>query len=154
MICDRIENTEQYRGNHPLLNKALALAADLETMDLRAGRNEIDGDDLFIMNFSYQTIAEEEGCYETHRNYADIQILRKGREFIRALPYGYPEAMGPYDKAGDCRLYALNPGCDILLEPGVFALFLPGELHAPKLRTGGSEKVDKIVIKVRMDSLS
>lgn len=90
--------------------------------------------------------------WETHHDYADIQTLLVGEEinFCRN-----PTGLTPkteYNQQSDYQLF-LPEGVDsslrLLLKPGRFAIYLPGEAHITSFATGTeSRPIRKIVFKV------
>ena len=148
MIFDNLSNTGSYSGISPHLDKALMFIENINNVSLSPGRNKIDGDNVFAMMFDYETIDLSMGCYESHQKYIDIQLVLSGSEYIRCLPENAPEITSAYDREGDVELFKLSDGLDLKLFPGRFALFMPGELHAPKLRYSTPSDVRKVVVKV------
>ena len=79
MILDRLSNAEMYRK----LSERFAIGFDYLAQDLSHvpdGRYEIQGDQVFAMVQSYDTKPREQGKWEPHRQYADIQFMITGRE--------------------------------------------------------------------------
>lgn len=82
MIYTKLKNIHRYLGQSAALDTAIRY---LQSADLRAlskGRNEIDGDQVFINRFDYQTMAPEEAIWEGHIQYIDIHVLLSGHEKI------------------------------------------------------------------------
>ena len=112
---------------------------------LPVGNHAIVGDDVFVMIQEY-TQQEKEPAYEVHDVYADIQLVLQGSERFR---WGYGEA-GPL--TGDLRAVTrVEPFVEFTLRENQFAIFLPGEAHAPGLPEKGPAFCRKAVIKVRME---
>jgi YhcH/YjgK/YiaL family protein len=150
MIYDNIKNSLKYKGISPLLDKALEYIQNIDVSLLNTGKNVINGENLFVMMFDYTSIDESEAVYETHKKYIDIQLVLKGDEHIRCYPESAPKVLKPYDEKGDAELFSLSPGISLKLEPGVFALFMPEEYHAPKITVDDKSEVRKIVVKIRI----
>lgn len=150
MIYDHIENSMKYKGISPFMNKALEYIQKIDAGLLNPGRNDVDGDNLFVMMFDYTSIDDSEALYEIHKKYIDIQLVLKGKEHICCCPDGAPEVLKPYDDKDDAELFRLCPGIRLKLEPGVFALFMPEEYHAPKITINEKKEVRKIVVKIRV----
>lgn len=82
MIYTKLKNIHRYLGQSAALDTAIRY---LQSADLRAlskGRNEIDGDQVFINRFDYQTMTPEEAIWEGHIQYIDIHVLLSGHEKI------------------------------------------------------------------------
>ncbi len=148
MIYDDIKNIGIYKGMHDRLDKALDFLKDLDVEKLTPGKFELDGSDLFYMVQDYETIPEENGKYESHNNYMDIQLLVSGSEIIRCTPYVNPEVTVEYSREKDIEFYKLDKGYDFNLIPGRFVILMPKELHAPKIMESSIQNVRKVVIKI------
>ena len=82
MIYTRRKNLYRYLGQSQALDTAIRY---LQTADLRSlvkGRNEIDGSEVFVNRFDYQTMPQEQAIWEGHIQYADIHVLLSGKEKI------------------------------------------------------------------------
>ena len=85
MIYTTMDNLKSYYGISENLDKALDF---LETCDLRTlamGRNEVEGSQVFINRFNYDTIAEEAGAFEAHEKHLDIHIFCQGMLLKRGI---------------------------------------------------------------------
>ncbi len=147
MLIDRIpEQGKDFIFDYAKLGPNFAAAvrllrtADFDAMPL--GRNDIDGDKLFVLMQEY-TQEEKEPVYEAHDRYADIQLLLRGSERFR-WGFGAP---GPLK--GDLRMVeGVEPYVEFVLRENQFAVFLPGEAHAPGLPEKSGGACRKAVIKV------
>ena len=82
MIYTKRNNLHRYLGISEAMDTAIQF---LQTADLRTlvkGRNEIDGNQVFVNRFDYQTMPREQAIWEGHIQYADIHVLLSGREKI------------------------------------------------------------------------
>lgn len=82
MIYTKRKNLHRYLGHSDALDTAIRY---LQTADLRTlvkGRNEIDGDQVFVNRFDYLTMPQEQAIWEGHIQYADIHVLLSGHEKI------------------------------------------------------------------------
>ncbi len=125
MIVDRIEYAGQYAGQLVHLEDALNFIH--ENPDPGEGRHEFPGG--WLMKQTGVTKALDEGPYEAHRSYIDVQILAEGREIIRWNRLENMTALSPYDSGTDKQ--ALS-GAGSLLEllPGMFCVLFPEDAHA------------------------
>lgn len=62
------------------LNYCGRLSTDFSTIEV--GRYEIDADNLFALVQKYDSIPKEQGKWECHRKYIDIQFIAEGTEQI------------------------------------------------------------------------
>ena len=114
---------ERYLGMSDTLDTAIRYLVSADLTKLAMGRNEVDGDNVFINRFDYTTMPEEQASWEGHKYYADIHVVLEGEERIGVTDAGSLTA-GEYDAAGDFIPYegpvdawvAMRPG-DILVVP-------------------------------------
>jgi len=154
MIIDRMENAEACMAS-TALREAFSFLRGLGA-DTPEGEQEIRGRRIFARVMRYQSIPRRQGKLESHRKYADIQVLLSGEEFVEWVPLeGLPEAA--HDSEADVSFHPVpeNPHGSFKLTPGLFALFLPGDAHMPMLQAGAaSGPVTKVVIKVDVSLIS
>lgn len=156
MITDTIGNWKLYKfGN--AWKKAFDFMATVNE-NTAEGKYDLDGDDIFAKISSYDTKPKEAAIIETHKKYADIQILLKGQEFVGWFPLSQIKAKTQYDEAKDAIFYDDNgkaPLASVTLSPGIFALLLPEDGHMPSLSLGPNPvRVKKIVFKVAVRLLT
>ena len=133
---------------------ALAWLAEERWKDMPAGRIEIAGEDVYAMLSAYTTKLPEKTMYETHRHYADIQMVPEGTEIIMIADTRELETAEAYNPEKDYALYQGDPAsshCLILNYPAAAILF-PGEAHRPSVALNRKPSpVKKIVVKVRLN---
>jgi biofilm protein TabA len=150
MILDHVQNAALYRGLGGRLARGLELMGDQELLARPPGRYELEGSSLFVIIQEYAGRPLEQGIWESHRKYIDIQCVLAGAEM---MGHGWRPAMkatGPYNVEKDIIFYEAG---DMLLrvEAGMFAVFFPDDVHCPGLEAGGGLKVRKAVFKVEVD---
>jgi YhcH/YjgK/YiaL family protein len=111
-------------------------------------RVEVDGKNIFALHQSYTTKPVNEGRFEAHRRYIDLQYIASGTELIRIAPLPEGITTDPYDSETDLEFFHLKEGSDLLLKPGMVAIIYPEDLHAPNLANGDPALVQKVVVKV------
>ncbi len=152
MIVGKIKDIEMYKG----LSKNLDLAIDEIVkgnykVNPVLGRNEVAGDDVF---FSYQELEAtkdyEEGLYETHKKYIDIQIPIEGIENYGVLLEDKElTPLDEFDYEKDFCLFKEKEISTIFtLTPEDFIIFFPGEPHMPCLKVGEKTPLRKVVYKI------
>ena len=149
MILDRLENAGQYRALGPGLAKGLAFLAETGFCGREDGRIAIEGDDLYAILMSYKTRPSEEGRWEAHRKYLDIQCVLAGAERIGWANLGELEPDGEYDPDKDA-LFLHGVGSFFAAKAGTFAVFGPQDAHMPGLALGPPALVRKVVVKVKV----
>jgi len=148
MIFDTLDNIGRYAGAVPGILAAQPLIEQAaKGAELPIGRIEISGD-TYANVMTYKPKSREEGKFETHRDYFDIQIVLSGEErFFTASPELLTET-SPYNAAADICFLEGEPQAEMRLSPGYFVLVWPGEPHMPGIRAG-AETAKKMVVKLR-----
>lgn len=82
MIYTKLKNIERYLGQCDSLDTAIRHLLSADLTQLHKGRNEVDGDQVFVNRFDYQTMTPEQAIWEGHVEYADIHVLLSGHEKI------------------------------------------------------------------------
>ena len=84
MIIDKLANAKFYYGVHPRIQKGLEFLIEHDLNSFAPGKYEIDGLNLFIIIEEYETKPKEQGRWESHLKYADIQYMvsRPGKNGI------------------------------------------------------------------------
>jgi len=143
---------------HAAFSHALGprFAAGLEWLatfspDAADGRQDIDGDNVFALVQSYDTVPAAEKKFEAHHTHVDIQYVARGTEVIHYAPIAHMQPVMEYDAVKDYLLYA-DPAIStpLHLGPGSFAIFHPQDGHKPGCISGASCRIKKVVIKVRI----
>ena len=149
MILDQLSHWKQYAWPNEHFRTAFEY---LERLDpgLEDGKHVIDGDNVFNLMQTYETKPREQGLFETHREYADIQYTVSGVEDILWAPRQGLKVVIPMEN--DKEKQALTPDPTTLVIPaGFFAVFFPpDDAHAPCLAHQEPCTVRKACIKVRM----
>ena len=99
----------------------------------------------------FETTPAEEKKAEMHRKFIDIQLLISGTEMIE---YGLSEPdltkFDEYREEDDYQLTEMiEHKNDLVLQPNMFAIFLPYEPHKPGNSVNGKNaQLKKLVVKV------
>lgn len=151
MILDKIKNWDRYLGAQSKLYKGMWFICEDFNENIQDGRYDIQGNDIYAMVQSYATEALENKRLESHRRYIDIQYIVSGKEVIGWLPIEGLKVMTPYSDENDVVFYH-NSECmsQLVLTPGMFAVFYPCDAHRPGCFLDKPERVRKIVIKVKI----
>ena len=150
MILDTLQASAPYRELGPRIARGLDWLKHFSP-DSPDGRVDIDGDDVFALVQSYDSVPPAEKQYESHRTYADIQYVASGDEVIYYAPTTSLHAVTVHDPKKDFTLYA-DPivSTPLQLGPGNFAIFLPQDGHKPGCISGAACRIKKVVIKARV----
>lgn len=148
MIMDVLNNWGQYAWENERFDAAFEYLEGLDA-NIADGTYELDGRNLYCMIQSYETKPAEGQEFEAHREYADIQLLLKGRESILWAPREGLEVTKPYKP--DIEFYRLiEAPTELVLAPRQFAVFMPDDAHAPCIAHGAPSPVRKAVVKVKL----
>lgn len=82
MVYTKRKNLHRYLGQSRNLDTAIRYLQNTDLTQLQKGRNEIDGNEVFVNRFDYQTMPQENAIWEGHIQYADIHVLLSGHEKI------------------------------------------------------------------------
>jgi biofilm protein TabA len=149
MILDHLNNFSTYTKLHPLFTRAFEFLRDTDFSTLPEGRHAIDNDNLFALLQTYPTKPEDQGRWESHRTYLDIQYLIAGRERIGIAPIHTMTVSEEYNPDKDLAFYT-GTGHFFPLDTNHFAIFFPHDVHMPSLRLNAPGQVTKVVLKVRL----
>jgi YhcH/YjgK/YiaL family protein len=154
MITSTLSQLFWYKAISPNFASAIDFALTTDLASLGTGRHDIDGDNVFAIVNEYTTKPPEECDPESHRDYADIQIMISGIERFGYAPLTNNTPTTPYDEERDVAFYSL--GVDdisyIRLRPGEFIIFFPNDIHQPEVFHDQPELVRKLVLKVAVTS--
>ncbi|WP_036452960.1 YhcH/YjgK/YiaL family protein [Mycoplasma buteonis] len=155
MIFDKVKNAKNYQTIYPALNRALNLIEDIEYEKLNDGINQIDNE-IFIVKRDFWDFFPGEKFGELHDKHVDIHLYGGtcDEKIYFDLDYSYEEI----------DILESNPNADVIfpktknykdsviLTKDSFALFLPGEFHAPKINNDKFNKINKYIIKVKINN--
>lgn len=153
MMSDELRSLPS-AGLHPVLQQALTLAVAANPQEKTPGRYELQGDNIFMNVMQFATQSPEQKKAELHREYIDIQVLLSGDERI---------LFGMTDSARQCEEMHVEDDYQLcsqiadeqamVLKPGRFVIFMPGEPHKPGCVVQAPMDIKKVVIKVRASLL-
>ena len=149
MIIDKVENLKLYERLLPELAKIADLLDAEDFAKKEPGRYDIDGDKLYYIIASYETIPASQCKLETHKKYIDLQIALKGHEFIGYTPLQNLAVESEYDAEKDCALYKYPEKLSLIdFKPGMFTIFFKDDAHMPAIQAGNSQEILKVVFKI------
>lgn len=146
MIIDQLDHSHIYHPLSPGIERAFEYLHQINLLTLNVGRYEIDGGNIYAMVQQYNSRPVEQGFWEAHRRYIDLQVVIQGAEKI-----GYANlarlTQGDYDASKDF-LPLFGEGDFLTLEAGNFILLMPQDAHMPGLAVASPAPVKKIVVKI------
>lgn len=150
-ISDRVEEV----GYAPVIRKALDYLRSADLSEMGPGTYPIEGESMFVMIQEPVTEAKESRKPESHRRYIDIQYLLEGEERILVTRRSGKEAVTEdLLDAKDVMFYGdLSHDVDIVLQPGMYAVFFPSDIHRPCCSVRTDMPIRKAVVKISVDLL-
>jgi biofilm protein TabA len=151
MILDRLENSARYEFLGKRFAQAFTLLRTGNLTAKDAGNYEVDGRQLYYMVQGYNTKPREERRFESHRIYADIQVVFSGREMMGLTQVAGLDVQTPYDETKDIMFFGTPADyTELKMAAGDFVVLFPGEAHMPQCQWNGPAQVSKVVFKVAL----
>lgn len=151
MIFDRLDRADVYRCLGGRLARALDYLRQADLGALAPGEYPVAGREVLAMVQEAPTRPPEQGRWEAHRRYVDIQYVIRGVERMGVADVGALVVTEPYDPAQDVLMLDGKGGTFLDVHPGQFCIFFPHDAHMPGLSPGAPNVVKKVVMKVVLD---
>jgi YhcH/YjgK/YiaL family protein len=149
MIADIIKNRHIYDSISPGLKTALEYIAKTDFSLMEPGRIDLDGDNIFVLIQAYESIPREDGKWECHQKYIDIQYIAEGIEQIGCNHLNNMKVRTGYIPEKDIE-FLEGTGDYITYHKGSFGIFFPEDAHQPKIAPDDLPgPVKKVVVKVK-----
>jgi YhcH/YjgK/YiaL family protein len=146
MIIDLITNAHLYADLGLKIKLAFNYIQQTDLLALDVGRYEMEGASMYVMVQEYVTKPKDQGRWETHRRYIDLQYIIRGTERIG---YAHLSRLAPGVYDADKDFLALSGEGDFLtLTEGCFMLLLPEDAHMPGIAVDAPGIVKKAVVKI------
>jgi YhcH/YjgK/YiaL family protein len=149
MIFDRIANAHLYEHLSPRIKRAFEYVQQTDLQALAVGRYELDGKNLYVIVQEYNSKLPEQGKWEAHQRYIDLQYIVSGTERMGFAPLRRLQ-MGAYDDSKDFQALS-GQGEFLTLDTGDFMLLWPEDGHMPGMAVDASTPVKKAVVKIAID---
>lgn len=151
MIKDSIKNIDSLSKYGENFNKAIDFLKNTDFDALTPQKYEIDGSNVYAFFCEVNLVFPEKAKLETHKNYADIQVVTHGCEGMEYAPAGTLTVDTPYNPEHDIAFYKDSNAAEMLaVSAGEFALFMPEDAHKPNCIVGNSKNSKKLIVKVRL----
>jgi YhcH/YjgK/YiaL family protein len=82
MIIDKIKNAKLYFGINERITKALKYLESEDLVNIKEGKHEIGGDDIYALINVYDTKNPFDSNLEAHHKFIDVQYVISGSELI------------------------------------------------------------------------
>jgi len=150
MIFDKVENMECYFKTLPVLKEVKEFYDSYKAGEKPESNYQLDGENLKVNISSYAPKAHEGAEYESHREYIDVQIVAKGREYIGWSHLSDCVVTKDFEDGGDIAFYTGKHGSLCLVEEDMFMVLYPQDAHMPCLKVEDGDEVTKLVYKVKI----
>lgn len=144
MIVDRLENILFYEKLLPNLAAGMQKVKEIKNLEL--GRYEFEGG--YFMVQQGETKPLDEGTYEAHRKYIDVQIILEGSEEVAWKPVCELTSVIPYNPEKDAERFDGVKDHVFLISAGMFYAAFPEDGHKPVSHTKEKQSFKKIVMKL------
>lgn len=148
MVFDTLDNAEQYYCLHPSFRQAFEFLKSNGIKGLEEGEYAIDGRNIYAMVKNYRTRMPQNGKWEAHKDYIDIQFMFEGEENM-----GYADIadMREVEYITDKeQLILKGEGQFIKMKPNSFMILFRQDAHMPCMAIDQPKPVKKVIVKVRI----
>ncbi|MDR4949581.1 YhcH/YjgK/YiaL family protein [Neobacillus cucumis] len=146
MIIDLIENLDEYRSLNPKFSNGLVKLNEVE-IDYNK-RFDFDGGYLFFQEGTTNPI--DEGTFEAHKKYIDIQIVLDGSEYVAWTPINQLVVEVEYNAEKDVVRLNGSPKEIMKINKGMAYICLPHDGHKALKHINQATKYKKAVIKIEI----
>ena len=151
MIADVLKNSLIYAAISSRIKAGLDYISKTDFSATEPGRYELDGSNMFALVQEYDSIPKEQGKWECHKNYIDIQYIAEGVEQIGCNNIGQMKVTTEYNPDKDVAFLS-GEGDFVTFSKGSYGIFFPEDAHMPKIAVNNTPvKVKKVVVKIRID---
>jgi len=142
----------QYRKNNTWWDEAFTFLKTKDLSQLKPGVYVIDSGNVIATVSEGPAKNIDDVKWEAHRNFNDLQYIIKGKVRMGVAPSADIRAdqIVAYTNSTDNENFTNEGGEYFDADPSTFFIFSPQEMHRPAIKVPGSDKVKKIVIKVRV----
>lgn len=148
MVIEMLERLRQYSSIIPHLEEGLR-CLEVHKNDPAPIRVPFSGG--FMMLQQGTTKGAEEGDYEAHKTYLDVQVLLEGSETVIWADIANLTETVPYNEEKDKIMYT-GPGSIVEIRPGMCYICWPHDAHKACRHQDQAVEYRKAVIKLVIDS--
>ena len=146
MIIDYIKNSSDYYDVLPGFQEGMEFALSLR--EKSAGRYEKG--EMFAMVQEGVTENLEDGNFEAHKNYVDVQIVVDGEELVEWEDVSNLLEVTPYNPQKDVA-FSKGKGQIVNVKKDMFYLVFPHDAHKPCRHNEIPTIYKKIVLKLKVN---
>ncbi|MGN0548405.1 MAG: YhcH/YjgK/YiaL family protein [Acutalibacteraceae bacterium] len=149
MIVTDYRNLEFY-SEVPHAKEVIDFIDGFKKTEMKTGRYDILGDELFAAVSRYDTEPREDRRFESHRKYIDIQIVLDGKEELDwAETSSLKMTDNGFERGDDIAFYDGEALSTVILSSAQCAVLFPEDGHRPNVMHKEIENVLKIVFKIK-----
>lgn len=151
MIKDNIKNINKYSDLPERVQLGLKYLADTDFSTVVNGKYEILSNEVFAIVQDYFSKPIDEGQFESHKKYIDIQYIIQGEEQIGVWGIENFSQITNYDEEKDIVFLAQNrSGMPefVTMKEKEFLILYPNDAHKPSIAIKSPNYVKKTVVKV------
>ena len=144
------------KGNLKNLNELTHIFTDFDLISyfltnknlksIEDGRYELLNSDIYANVQTYQT--KENGLFEAHRQYIDLQFIVSGEEKIGVSDIKNCKTVEAYDTERDVEFLEAENFNDVIMKENDFMILYPEDAHRPCITNDHPTTVKKIVVKI------
>jgi len=147
-VIDTLDKIGNYAGISANMKKACDFIAKGGFERLAQGKNEIDGDNVFVNNVEASYVMPTERRPEFHRDYFDIHVPLANDEMMGLAKYDESDP-GTFSEKDDCGFNDQKVDY-FTVKKGEFAICWPRVCaHAPAITPDAPKKARKLIFKVK-----
>ena len=150
MIYDTVENMSLYFDKDPRFAKVCKAYEDFMKNPVESGRIDIEPEKVWCNVSKYETKLREGAKYESHREFADVQLMVEGEELIGWAPFDECTITDDFKEGGDIAFMTAENDIMLPLRKGYFMVFFPEDAHMPCIKSPASDTAFKLVFKVKL----
>lgn len=148
MILDTLDNSARYFALGERIVVALKYLRENDCTKLPVGKIPIQGEQIYALVQDNTTKTRDQGVWEAHRKYIDVQFVAAGVEEMGYANIRSLTVKKPYDEQVDYALFD-GSGSFVTVPAGSFTIFFPDDGHIPGSAVDGQPAaVRKVVVKV------
>ena len=149
MINNSLNYTKNYYNLSENIKLSLEFLENNELKNFENGKYEISGEDVFINIQDYETKPENQGKWEAHRKYIDIQFMIEGSEKIGVGEIQDFSTKEIYNEEQDVEFLETQEKQQfITLKENEYIILYPQDVHMPQICNDIPSYVKKAVVKV------
>ena len=153
MIVGKLKDAADYRGIHPMLDKALDYLNDAFLNTVGTESAHMEGQELYATLNLFETQPDDVLFFEAHRDYLDIHVPLSGEERMD-IAYTPELSLNEAVSKPENDFYAYsdkNPDHQsIVLRHEDFLVAFPSDAHRVKGQVNGPSDVRKVVFKIKL----